>query len=123
MSSIKLRSLSMSEAEEAIAQLWSCFEEYGIPSPKLNATRANNRITIELSEFDEPLWAKVVDTCLSNWRCRKMERARVPSTQKDREWARLLRLKTRAISSGMRMVDMPLGAIARINKKSKRRYL
>lgn len=33
MAIIKLRGLSPCEAEEAIATLWSCLEEYGIPTP------------------------------------------------------------------------------------------
>ena len=123
MSSIRLRSLTMSEAEEAIAELWSCLEEYGIPSPKMNATRAHKRIIIELFELDEPLWAKVVGTCLSSWLCSDMEITRVPSTQRGRERARVLEMEKTAISSGLRMVEMPPGAIAEINRKSKQRYL
>src|SRR6516225_8799808 len=96
MSAIKLRGLSMSEAEEAIAAVWSCLEEYGIPSPMLKATCTNKRITIEISALDDPLWAKLVDTRLSNWRCGKMERTRIVSTRVDRERKRFLEMENAA---------------------------
>ena len=128
MSAIKLRSLSMSDAEEAIAELWSCLETYGIPSPKLKATRTNKRITIELSGFDEPLWTTLVDTCLSNWRRSKIESTRVQPAEKaptenDRERVRLLAMEKGATLSVPHMSEMPVGAIAEINRKAKRRYL
>jgi hypothetical protein len=113
----------MSEAEEAIAELWSCLEEYGIPSPKLKATCANKRITIELSALDEPLWAKLVDTRLSNWRRGKMESTRILSTRKDRERSRFLGMENAATLSFPHMAEMPMGAIAEIIRKAKRKQL
>jgi hypothetical protein len=92
-SAIKLRGLSMSEAEEAIAELWICLEEYSIPSPpKLKIFRTHNQITIEMSRFEEPLWTKFVDTHLRNWR-----RCTQPSGHKDRE--RVQHLETVAIGA------------------------
>jgi hypothetical protein len=122
MSAIKLRGLSMSEAEEAIAELWSCLEEYGIPSPKLKATCAHKRITIELSALDDPLWAKLVDTRLSNLRCGKMERTRIVSTRVDRERKRFLEMENAATMSFPRMDEMPLGAIAEISRAKRRQF-
>jgi hypothetical protein len=110
---IKLRGLSMSEAEEAIAELWTCLEEYGIPSaPKLQVSRVNSRINIEMSGFDEPLWSKLVDTHLTNWR-----RCAAPSPHRDDDRAQLLE------AGETRLAEIPLGAIAEINRKVKRRYL
>ena len=123
MSAIRLRGLTLSEAEEAIMEVWSCLEEYGIPSPKLKASRTNSRMTIELSMFDDPLWAKLVDTRLSNWRRRKMERTRAPSTKKDNAWARFLEMERAAASRFPRFAEISLGAIAEINRKTKRRYV
>jgi hypothetical protein len=124
MFAIKLQGLSISEAEEAIAEVWSCLEEYSIPSPRLKATRANKQITIELSGFDEPLWTKLVDSYLSNWRCSKMESTRwkVP-TENDRERGRPRATSKAETLTVPRMDEMPLGAIAEINTKTKRRTL
>lgn len=97
-SAIKLRGLSISEAEEAIAELWVCLEEYGIPSaPKLQISRTHNQITIEMSGFDEPLWAKFVDTHLTNWR-----RCTPLSGHTDNERVQLLET-----------IAIPVGAVAR----------
>jgi hypothetical protein len=128
MLAIKLQGLSISEAEEAIAEVWSCLEKYSIPSPRLKATRANKRITIELSGFDEPLWTKLVDASLLHWRCSKMERTRITHAKKiptehDREGARLLGMERAETLTVPRMDEVPLGAIAEMSKKTKRRFV
>jgi hypothetical protein len=112
---IKLQGLSMPEAEEAIAELWTCLEEYGIPSaPKLKVSGTNSRITIEMSRFDEPLWSKFVENHLTNWRrCTLMS----PSRPKDNGRAQLVE------SGETGIAEIPLGAIAQINRKAKRRHL
>jgi hypothetical protein len=65
MADIYLDSLSLLEAEEAMAEIWGCLEEYNIPSPKIFVdARSNSRIAIKL-RFEEPLWAEVVAVRLS----------------------------------------------------------
>jgi hypothetical protein len=59
--------LSLPDAEEAIAEVWSCLEEYGIPSPIMRADfHANARVTMGLT-FDEPIGAQLVSLRLSSW--------------------------------------------------------
>jgi len=66
MADINIDGLSLPEAEEAIVEIWSCLEEYHIPSPAMSVdVRANSRVTIGLS-FEEPLWAELVSLRLSN---------------------------------------------------------
>jgi hypothetical protein len=66
MADINLYGLSLSEAEEAIAEIWNCLEEYNIPSPVMSAKGgANSRMTIGFS-FGEPIWAALVSLRLSN---------------------------------------------------------
>jgi hypothetical protein len=123
MSAIKLRGLSVSESEEAIAALWTCLEEYGIPSPKLKVSRANSRITIEIAGFDEPLWAELVDTYLTNWQGGALQ---LPSANTNKskasEWAQVQEKAKPATSFFRGIAGIPLGAFAEINRKAKRRY-
>jgi hypothetical protein len=121
MSAIRLRGLSVSESEEAIAELWTCLEEYGIPSPKLKVSRTNSRITLEIAGFDEPLWAEFVDTYLTNWRRGALQ---LPSANKSKasEGAQVQEKAKTATSSFRGIAEIPLGAIAEINRKAKRRY-
>lgn len=66
MADINIDGLSLPEAEEAIVEIWSCLEEYDIPSPAMSVdVRADSRITMGLS-FEEPLWAELVSLRLSN---------------------------------------------------------
>ena len=65
MTVIELDGLSLPEAEEAIAEIWSCLEEYSIPSPVMSVdVRAPARITLGF-KFDEPIWAKLVSPSYS----------------------------------------------------------
>jgi hypothetical protein len=67
MAAIILDSLSLPEAEEAIAELWSCLEEHDIPSPVMSVhVRPGARITMGFS-FEKPFWAKLVSLRLSRW--------------------------------------------------------
>jgi hypothetical protein len=65
MADINLDGLSLPEAEEAIAEIWSCLEEYDIPSPVVSVEfRDNSRMTVGFS-FAEPIWADLVSLRLS----------------------------------------------------------
>ncbi len=64
---IELDGLSMSDAEEALVEIWSCLEEYDVPSPRIAFTfHADVGVSMELS-VDEPLWAEMVTVRLSHW--------------------------------------------------------
>jgi hypothetical protein len=67
MAVIELDRLSLPDAEEAIAEVWSCLEEYGIPSPIMNVDfHANAKVTMGFT-FDEPIGAQLVSLRLSSW--------------------------------------------------------
>jgi hypothetical protein len=67
MAVIELDRLSLPDAEEAIAEVWSCLEEYGIPSPIMRVGfHANAKVTMGFT-FDEPIGAQLVSLRLSNW--------------------------------------------------------
>lgn len=67
MAVIQLDRLSLPDAEEVIAEVWSCLEEYGIPSPTMNVDfHANARVTMGLT-FDEPIGAQLVSLRLESW--------------------------------------------------------
>jgi hypothetical protein len=67
MAVIKLDRLSLADAEEAIAEVWSCLEEYGIPSPMMSVDfHTNARVTMGFT-FDEPIGAQLVSLRLSSW--------------------------------------------------------
>lgn len=73
---IELNGLSTSEAEEALVEIWSCLEEYVIPSPRIAfAFRADNDVGMEIS-IEEPLWAEIVTARLSRWLGAGQEQAR-----------------------------------------------
>jgi hypothetical protein len=59
MTIIRLRRLSLCEAEEALAALWICLEEYGIPTPHIDFHfEAAGRATLSLRI--DPEWDHVV---------------------------------------------------------------
>jgi hypothetical protein len=67
MAVIELDRLSLPDAEEAIAEIWSCLEEYGIPSPIMSVDfHANAKVTMGFT-FDEPIGAQLVSLRLSSW--------------------------------------------------------
>ena|SRR6185312_10963887 len=70
--------LSMPEAEEVIAALWCCFEEYDVPSPAMTfkfhgGARASVRMHIE-----DTAVAKVVARFLSDWKFARHNNDAVP---------------------------------------------
>lgn len=90
---IELNGLSASEAEEALVEIWSCLEEYVIPSPRIVfAFRADNDVDMEIS-IEEPLWAEMVTARLSRWLGAGQEQARPMLTD--------ARLATRATRQGL----------------------
>lgn len=59
MTTIRLRRLSLHEAEEVIVSLWTCLEEYGIPTPQITfRVEGSGRATLCLRIDSE--WAHVV---------------------------------------------------------------
>ena len=59
MTLIRLRRLSLREAEEAIVTLWTCLEEYGIPTPHIDFRfEASGRATLSLCT--DPEWHHIV---------------------------------------------------------------
>ena len=90
--------------------------EYGISSPTLKVSRTKSQITIELSGFDEPLSAEFVDTYLTNWRRGTLQLLANQNKAGKREKAET------ATSSFPSVAEIPLTAIAEINRKAKRRY-
>ena len=67
MAAITLDGLALSEAEEAVAELWFCLEEFRLSSPTMAVDiHPDGQVTMEFS-FDEPLWAELVGIRLSNW--------------------------------------------------------
>jgi hypothetical protein len=80
MAVIELCRLSLPDAEEAITEVWSCLEEYGIPSPTLRVDfHANARVSMGFT-FDEPIGAHLVSLRLSNWVPSSVERDRPDAT-------------------------------------------
>lgn len=96
MADINFNGLSLCEAEEAVAEIWSCLEEYDIPSPVVNVGACTNaRITMGFT-FEEPIWAELVTHRLSTLMCgvgagwrssalptRKSDAARPPSPREE----------------------------------------
>ena len=77
---IELSGLSMSEAEEALVEIWSCLEEYAIPSPRIAfAFRTDTEVGMKMS-LEEPLWAEIVTVRLSRWLGAGQEQARPASS-------------------------------------------
>lgn len=67
MATIEFRGLSMSEAEEVLAEICNFAEEYDIPSPQLAFDfRAWSTVTLGC-RFAEPLWARLMATRMADW--------------------------------------------------------
>jgi hypothetical protein len=78
MIAFEFRGLSMPEAEEVIAALWCCFEEYDVPSPAMTfkfhgGERASVRMRIESADV-----AKVVARFLSDWKVARHSNGPIP---------------------------------------------
>ncbi len=67
MATINFPRLSVGDAEEVIAEIWSCLEEYRIPSPRLTFDfRRGGDLGLEC-HFGETVWAKLIALRLSAW--------------------------------------------------------
>jgi hypothetical protein len=67
MIAIEFHDLSMPEAEEVIAALWCCFEEYDVPSPAMTFKfYGGARASVQVHMEDAAV-AKVVARFLSDW--------------------------------------------------------
>jgi hypothetical protein len=60
--------LSMPEAEEVIAALWCCFEEYDVPSPAMTFKFHGGARASVLVHIKDAAVAKVVARFLSDWK-------------------------------------------------------
>jgi hypothetical protein len=67
MTAIKFSRLSMPEAEEVIAEIWNCLEEYGMPSPRIAFDFHGNASVSLQVRLDEPVWARLLVLRLSGW--------------------------------------------------------
>jgi hypothetical protein len=78
---IEFRRLTMHEAEEALAEMWNCLEEYDIPSPRMAFDFAGDeRVSMDVF-MDESIWADIMMLRLSN--CAATEK----SVQDHRNWS------------------------------------
>ena len=67
MATIEFRSLSVQDAEQVLAEIWNCLEEFDIPSPRLVVKfRGQTEVTLRC-RFDEQLSARIVAMRLSRW--------------------------------------------------------
>lgn len=67
MATINFPRLSVDDAEEVIAEIWNCLEEYRIPSPRLKCDfRRGGDLSLEC-QFGEAVWAKLIALRLSAW--------------------------------------------------------
>lgn len=67
MATVNFRELSIGDAEDVIAEIWNCLEEYRIPSPRMTFEfRRGGEIRLGC-RFDEPLSAQLVALRLSAW--------------------------------------------------------
>jgi hypothetical protein len=60
MAVIEFDGLSVQDAEEVIAEIWTCLEQYAIPSPKLRVHVHNGTEVTVHFRFSEAIWADVV---------------------------------------------------------------
>jgi hypothetical protein len=67
MIAIEFHYLSMPEAEEVIAALWCCFEEYDIPSPAMTFRFYGGAMAGVEVHMEDAAVAKVVARFLSDW--------------------------------------------------------
>lgn len=65
MAFIKFQRLSMSDAEDVMAKVWNCLEEYDITSPRMTCQRDGHAHVTLRFRFDESVWADVVALQLS----------------------------------------------------------
>jgi hypothetical protein len=67
LATIEFRSLSVQDAEQVLAEIWNCLEEFDIPSPRL-VVKFRGEAEVELRcRFAETLSARLVGMRLSRW--------------------------------------------------------
>lgn len=67
MSVIQFQQLSMAEAERCVAEIWTCLEEYDIPSPALSFEFCDRLRTNIRMHIDDPVAANTMLSRLSAW--------------------------------------------------------
>jgi hypothetical protein len=78
VATIEFRSLSVLEAEEVLAEIWNCLEEYNLPSPHMTFEFGDVGSVSLGCRFGEPLWARLVAMRLWSWLVESERRAAVP---------------------------------------------
>jgi hypothetical protein len=123
MAVIELDRLSLPDAEEAIAEVWSCLEEYGIPSPSMSVDfHANAKVTMGFT-FDEPIGAQLVSLRLSSWMRGSVERgidASIASKRPPREQKAMSSFPAE-IAASLSLQGAPPLALAEPFRRAKRR--
>lgn len=67
MAVIQFQQLSMAEAEQCVAEIWTCLEEYQIPSPTMSFEFHGPRWTSITVNIEDPIAADTMLTRLSRW--------------------------------------------------------
>lgn len=67
MAVIHVEQLSMTEAEQCVAEIWTCLEEYHMPSPPISFEFRHPRQPSIKVEIDDPVAANTMVTHLSTW--------------------------------------------------------
>jgi hypothetical protein len=63
----EFRRLSMSEAEEVMVALWSCFEEHDVPSPAITFEFYGDAKASVQVHIEDAALADIITLFLSNW--------------------------------------------------------
>jgi hypothetical protein len=69
MTVIELRQLSLADAEEVIAEVWNCLEEYDIATPRIGVEFHSAAKVSLCFRIEESISEKVLALRLSSWRC------------------------------------------------------
>lgn len=67
LATIEFRSLSVQDAEQVLAEIWKCLEEFDIASPRLGVKFGGEADVTLRCRFDEQLSARIVAMRLSRW--------------------------------------------------------
>jgi hypothetical protein len=67
LATIEFRSLSVQDAEQVLAEIWNCLEEFDIRSPRLVVKFGGQSEVTLRCRFDEQLSARIVAMRLSRW--------------------------------------------------------
>jgi hypothetical protein len=77
LATIEFRSLSLQDAEQVLAEVWNCLEEFDIPSPRLVVKFRGQTEVVLRCRFSEQLSARIVAMRLSRWIARNERRGTV----------------------------------------------